>query len=110
MSPGIDVSKLPKGTKLLVKTRNSLYIIEKLDYGTKVLVKGGRHFPEHTEAYFPGSTYGGAHMKLNWINYGMHMEFYTPNKTIITTGVRNATILAPNYNYTMNWEDDSQIS
>jgi len=109
MLPGIDVSKLPQGTKLLVKTHYSLYVIEKLDYGNKVLVKGGKYFTKPKEVNFPGSTWGGSCIKVNWIGYGMRMEFQLPGlRKITTSGVKNATIIAPTYQYTMNWEEEDE--
>ena len=104
---GIDMGKLPPGTKILVRTKNHLYVMEKLDHGPeRILIKGGDYFPTPTAATFAGSTFGGTCIRTGWIGYEMHMEFHFDNlKRIVTTPVREATIIAPTYQYTMNWKE-----
>ena len=107
---GVDTRRLPPGTKFFVRTRNSLYIIENLDYGGRVMVQGGKYFHDATPANFSGSTFGGTMIKIGWIGYMMRMEFHWQEghitKKVNTSGVRDVLIKAANYEYRMGWEEE----
>lgn len=98
---GIDVSKLPLGCQIVVRTNNNIYKIKTGE--DKVWVQGGKYFPEKTECIFNGSTFGGSMLKLNWIGHGMYMEFNFDNKLITTSSVREAKIIGDGWHYNMDW-------
>ena len=88
---GVTLSKLPAGTVLTVRVEGGdVYTIKILRLAAtdpfKVLIQGGRYFPEQTEVYFSGSTWGGSMLKIHWVGVDMHMEIGHPNKPgVITT-------------------------
>jgi len=104
---GINVHTLKPGTTVLAVTRNSLYKIIKGDRDEyDVIIQGGKRFYEPIGVNFSGSTFGGSMMKIGWIGYGMHMEFYVPlfRKTFRTTGVEAARIVGNGWEYDMDWK------
>jgi hypothetical protein len=74
-------------TRLMVTTRNSTYHIVARG-GAKVLVKGGRFFPQYTDAHLAGSGHGGSLLKLDWIAIGLRMELWSDGRAIVTSPVR----------------------
>jgi hypothetical protein len=89
-----------------VYTKNSTY--ELIIGNNEVIVQGGKFFPEPTKAILNGSTWGGSMIKLGWIGYGMCMEIARPGLSCVTTSpVRDAKIIGPNYDYTMEWGEKS---
>jgi hypothetical protein len=111
MKSGVDTRRLPPGTKFFVRTKNSLYVIENLDYGGRVRVQGGKYFKNPTEVQFAGSTFGGSAIKVGWLGYRLRMEFYWKERggrcRITTSGVRDVLIKTDNYEYRMGWEEES---
>ena len=92
-TPGVDLTRLDPITILLVRTENSLYrITVREPHQRAVLVQGGSFFPEMTHAYLNGSSFGGGCLKLGWVGIGLHMEFHSDEKWIITSRVRSITI------------------
>jgi hypothetical protein len=92
---GINVREAEPLVPILVTTRNSLYRIIPLRWGSSdVLVQGGQFFPELTEARLAGATFGGSFLKMHWIAVGMHMEIDTGNGggPVITTRVADVRI------------------
>jgi hypothetical protein len=78
----------PLGT-LLARTENSVYRIIPLENGSsRVLIQGGRFFPEPTEVRFAGSGFGGSFLKLGWIGLGLRMEILWDGQRIITSRIR----------------------
>lgn len=86
-SGGVLVTTLAPLTLLTVTTYNSTYRFVVRDRST-VLVKGGRFFPEFTEARLAGSGFGGSMLKLDWIGVGLRMEIWSDGRPIITSPVR----------------------
>jgi len=109
---GINLEKLPPGTKLEIQTVNSLYRLEKLDYGNRYNLQGGEYFQQVTEVRIPGSTYGGTTIRVNWIGYLMRLEIYDPARggVIHTSSIRQAKIITPTYEYSLDWPDPEDIS
>ena len=103
---GIDLRKLPIGTKLEVFTKNSVYTMEIISPKGEVKLMGGKRWPEFVYANIPGSTWGGTALKILWIGYGMHMEICVGDKTVTTTAVRAATITGPDYSFKMEWDNN----
>ena len=78
----------PLGT-LLARTENSVYRIIPLEIGSsRVLIQGGRFFPEPTEVRFAGCGFGGSFLKLGWIGLGLRMEILWDGQRIITSRIR----------------------
>ena len=95
---GILVYELEPFATLLARTENSVYRIIPLEAGTsRILIHGGRFFPETTEARFSGSGLGGSFLKVGWVGLGFRMEIFWIGQRIITSGVREIQVqrLAP---------------
>ncbi|PYR49218.1 MAG: hypothetical protein DMF89_13215 [Acidobacteria bacterium] len=86
-SQGLRLPSLQPLTRLMVTTRNTTYHIVARG-GTKVLVKGGRFFPQYTDARLAGSGHGGSLLKLDWIAIGLRMELWSDGRAIVTSPVR----------------------
>ena len=86
---GISLRELePLGT-LLARTENSVYRVIPLEAGSsRILIQGGRFFPEPTEVRFSGSGFGGSFLKLGWIGLGLRMEILWDGQRIITSRIR----------------------
>lgn len=101
---GIDVHKLAIGIKMLVRTQNSLYRIEKCEDG--VIVEGGKYFPQPIKTRFLGSNFGGSMLKIGWIGFAMSMEFVSPidpARVVHTSPVCTAKIIGNGWEYEMEW-------
>ena len=80
--------------KLAVHTENSLYEITVICGGTgDILVRGGRFFPEFTEARLAGSSLGGSFLKLRGIYVGFNLEIHFDKRLIITSRVRQISLV-----------------
>jgi hypothetical protein len=91
---GVDLAELPALSRLDVQTQNTDYevvLLEPLE--SKVLVRGGRFFPESTEAYLCGSSYGGNLLKVSWIGVGMRLEVMREGRRIVTSSVQSVSLL-----------------
>jgi len=102
----IDFSKLEKGTKIHITTKNSLYKMEVFDNNT-ALVQGGKRYSEPTEVRFRGSTWGTPMLWLSRIGYQMRMELFEPHtkKVVTTSSVQAATVFKDDWSYQMEWGD-----
>ncbi len=95
---GIDPRELEPLTRLRVKTVHSLYEITMLDPAdSRMLIRGGRLFPEGAEAKLSGATFGGSLLKMSWIGHGMRMELYIGGCTVVTSPVRSIEILEESF-------------
>ena len=91
---GVHLRDLDPITTLRVQTENTLYaILVPRPPRSAVLVRGGRFFPETTEASFGGSSFGGSCLKLAWFGVGLHMEFHFAGGWIVTSRVRSIEVL-----------------
>ena len=103
--PGIYIDKLVKGDCLIINTRNSVYKFTKTS-DDKFLITGGSRWPEPTEIYICGSTFGGSMIKNDYIGYQMHIELQRigePDKVVTTSSVQKAKIIGSDYEYEMEW-------
>ncbi len=90
---GIHIRDVEPLATLLARTENSIYRIIPLEAGSsRVLVQGGRFFPEPTEVRFAGSGFGGSFLKLGWIGFGLRMEILWDGQRIITSCVRSIQV------------------
>ena len=85
----------PLGT-VLARTENSVYRVIPLEAGSsRILIQGGRFFPEPTEVRFAGSGFGGSFLKLGWIGLGLRMEVLWDGQRIITSRIRAVQVQPP---------------
>lgn len=99
---GIEVGKLAPNTKIVVETKNTIYTMQVIDpHERSITIQGGSYFPEATEAFFAGSSWGGNILKTGWIGNGMHMEIVCPkiSNTIITSKVQKAKLIGLDWEY-----------
>jgi hypothetical protein len=93
---GILVRDIEPLATLLARTDNSVYRIIPLEADTsRIMIHGGRFFPEPTEARLSGSGFGGSFLKLGWIGLGLRMEILRDGQRIITSGVREIQVQRP---------------
>ncbi len=89
---GLQIETLTDLTKLKVFTENSTYEITVISaHSGEILVRGGRFFPEFTEARLAGSSLGGSFLKVRGIYVGFSMELHDDNRSIVTSRVRSIT-------------------
>jgi len=94
-STGVDVESLEPGTVLNVRTHNSRYRLRVLDGADRrVLIRGGRVFPETTEVRVAGATAGGSAVKVGWIGEGLRLELSTDLGPVTTSPVEAVTVEA----------------
>ena len=90
---GIHIRDAEPLATLLARTENSIYRIIPLEAGSsRVLIQGGRFFPDPTEVRFAGSGFGGSFLKLGWIGLGLRMEILWDGQRIITSRVRGIQV------------------
>ena len=90
---GVALSSLEAGTVLKVISRHSHYRLVVLDPARqRVLVTGGRLFPESTEVRCEGATAGGSVLKVGWIGVGLRLELSIGRQRITTSRVQSVTI------------------
>jgi len=91
---GVQLETIEDMEKLAVHTENSLYEITVICGGTgDILVRGGRFFPEFTEARLAGSSLGGSFLKLRGIYVGFNLEIHFDKRLIITSRVRQISLV-----------------
>ena len=91
-SDGIDIREVEPFTTVLVQTMNSLYRIIPLEAGrSRIMVQGGRLFPDLVEAHLVGSAFGGLRNR-HWIGGGLRMEIQSAGERVVTSPVRNFRI------------------
>lgn len=100
-NPGIDVNRLKTGTKLKIKTINSLYEFEVLPERGYLLAQGGKYIKEKQVVWLTGSTYGGSMLRIGWISLDMHMEIWIGKRKLTTSCVKNAMIIGDNWKYSL---------
>ena len=90
---GIQLETIQDMEKLTVRTENSLYQITVICGRTgDILVRGGRFFPEFTEARLAGSSLGGSFLKLRGMYVGFNLEIHFDKLIIITSRVRQISV------------------
>jgi hypothetical protein len=90
---GVALQSLDAGTVLNVITEHSVYHVVVLDpVQQRVLVTGGRLFPERTEVRLEGATAGGSVLKIGWIGTGLRLEMSIGLERITTSHVQKVTI------------------
>lgn len=74
LAGGADIKKLAVGKRLIVKTKNTVYTIEKREDGTYIY-GNKKYCPVPMKCHINGSTFGGPMLKLDWVGVGMYLEF-----------------------------------
>ena len=87
-SQGIQLETIPDLTRLEVHTQNSIYDITVISGRTgDILIRGGKFFPELTEARLAGSSLGGSFLKICGIYLGFKLEIHCGDRTVVTSRV-----------------------
>ena len=90
---GVQLENMQDMETLTVRTENSTYEITVICGRTgDILVRGGRFFPEFTEARLAGSSLGGSFLKLRGIYVGFSLEIHFDRRLIITSRVRKIAV------------------
>ncbi len=91
---GLQVGDLDPLETLEVQTRNTTYEITIMDPPSgDILVRGGRFFPVYTRAHLSGASLAGSFLKVHGIYVGFSIEFHTEDGPIVTTRVRQITVV-----------------
>lgn len=97
----VELDKLTRDVKLEVKTRNSTYTIIALG-DDKYSVQGGTYYPNATDIWISGATWGGSMLWIKKIGVGMNMEMQHPDPIkvrLLTSPIESIKILGANYEY-----------
>jgi len=90
---GLQLEAMQDMEKLTVRTENSIYDITVISGRSgEILIRGGRFFPEFTQARLAGSSLGGSFLKLRGIYVGFSLEVHFEQRMIITSRVRNISL------------------
>lgn len=81
---GADLRRLEVGRKLIVKTKNTTYTIERRADGDYIS-GNAKYCPEPTLCYIAGSTFGGSMLKVGFVGRGMYMEMQIEGKPGLVT-------------------------
>lgn len=84
---GIRIASLARGERLVVSTRNTSYQIVMVNPALqKVILHGGRHFPEPTDACLVGCVDEGGR-RCDWIGLGRRLEVNAGNRLVVTSPI-----------------------
>jgi len=90
---GVQLETMPDMAIFTVQTENSTYEVTVISgCAGDILIRGGRFFPEFTEARLAGSSLGGSFLKLRGIYVGFSLEIHFDKRLIITSRVRKISI------------------
>jgi hypothetical protein len=90
---GVGIESVAVGTPVTIHTLHSTYeLIVRDGARHDVLLRGGRLFPEWTEARLNGSTAGGSALKSGWIGIGLRIEIVVDGKIFTTSPVQSIWI------------------
>jgi hypothetical protein len=90
---GIQLDTLDEMDRLVVTTHNSSYEITIISpRSNEILVRGGRFFPEFTQARLAGSSLGGSFLKMGGVYVDFSMEINSNGQVIITSRVRTIEV------------------
>ena len=93
LADGVGLHELDPLTTVIVKTLNSLYRVVVLEPPRpRILIQGGRFFPQPTEALLAGASFGGSLLKLAWLGCGLRMEICSDGQRIVTSPVQSIAV------------------
>jgi len=106
---GVDLRRLQPGTKVILDTLNSTYVIEVISDKEQV-IQGGSFLPKPHKAMILGSTEGdhGGLVREGWIGRDMALVFFYFKDSkgwdrISTSAVQRAKIIGRTYEYELEW-------
>jgi len=92
---GVQLETMPDMERLTIQTENSTYEVTVISgRAGDILIRGGRFFPEFTEARLAGSSLGGSFLKLRGIYVGFSLEIHFDKRLIVTSRVRKISVAA----------------
>ena len=92
---GVQLETMQDMAGLSVDTENSTYEITVISGRSgDILIRGGRFFPEFTQAKLAGSSLGGCFLKLRGVYTGFNLEIHFDQKMIVTSRVRRIAVSA----------------
>jgi hypothetical protein len=92
---GVFITELSAGTRVTFHTANSTYTLVVCDPAARrVVIQGGRYFPDMAAAVLTGSTFGGSAIRLGWIGVNMHVELWHGTRRITTSPVKTVIVHA----------------
>lgn len=93
MTKEINFRLLPIGSKVMVRTQNTTYVIEKGE-GGDYIQRSPKYCDEFVYCHIHGSTFGGCMLKVGFIVVGMYMEFSTSKhpETILTSEIQEVRV------------------
>ena len=82
---GVYLESLFEGTILDVRTQHRWYTIVNYGRGRALIWGHPEYCPDPVAVRIEGSTWGGSMLKVRFIGRGMHLEFWHPAFSSITT-------------------------
>ena len=91
-SRSVALALLSVGTVITIQTRNTCYRMQILDGSTgRVLITGGRLFPEITEVEVVGAA-DDEHVRTGWMVEGLQVELSTRRGPVLTSMVQSLSV------------------
>lgn len=90
---GVKLTDLSVGDGVLVRTKNTLYVVHKTADREYQIEGNEKYCPEPTPCKIAGSTWGGSMLKMDFVGKGMHMEYYIKGQCITTTAIKHVEIV-----------------
>jgi hypothetical protein len=94
---GVWLKDVPVGKRLSVITKHHVFTIEHRQDG--FYIQGHEKYcPVFTPVVISGSTWGGSSLKMKFVGFNMHMEFYPESyeggqKRIVTSAILDVKVL-----------------
>ena len=82
---GVNIERLPKGTRLVVQTLHREYVIEACGGLTAWISGHPDYCPEAVPIVVRGSRRRGSKIQRGFIGRGMRLEFWHPTRGVIST-------------------------
>jgi hypothetical protein len=90
---GVTLESCAPFDVISARTANTNYHFLVLDPNSgRVLLDGGKRFPEPIEATILGSSFGGSMIRMGWVGVGLRIELCANDKYIITSPVQQLAI------------------
>jgi hypothetical protein len=102
--PSLELRSLPVGTKIVAKTKNSVYNMQLVDPKTgQIKIQGGKRWPKEANAYLHGYSLGGSMLFCKSVSIDVFLEIAEEGKrTVRTTAVEELTITTPDNSFQEN--------
>ncbi len=95
LNGGVNLQQLEIGKRLIIKTRNTTYTVEKTGDRLYTIYGNARFCPSPTPCYIHGSTFGGSMLKIDYVGIDMCLEFrlLEGKETVTTSRIQEVHIL-----------------